>query len=59
MNKLKSLTRVVERVSHHIAVYVIGFEISLTEAVVDQRELSLDCVVCSTANLDGHGMKCD
>jgi hypothetical protein len=43
---------VVVRVSHRSVVYIVGLDISLLAAVVNQREVSLDLVEFSTLNLD-------
>jgi hypothetical protein len=50
---------VVERLSQLIAVYIVGFDISLMAAVVDHRQVFLVFVESSTMNSDvrRHDMK--
>ena len=43
---------VVVRVSHLSVVYIVGIDINLLAAVVNQREVSLDLVEFSTPNPD-------
>ena len=55
-NKLKLLTIFFEigivRFSNRIIVHIEGFDISLMEALVNHREVSLDAVDSSTAKPD-------